>query len=223
MQTSASFYRLFSFRSFSYEKLLEGITYPWEILDRISSFVDSFALLGKIESSVPQGAFLINQSQIYIGKGVLISPGATIEGPCIIGDGCLIKSNALVRSYTVLDLCSVVGHCSEVKGSLFMPHAKAPHFNYVGDSILGENVNLGAGVKCANLRLDHKPVIAIDSSNARVNTQRKKLGAILGDGCQIGCQTVFNPGVILKKKTLIRPLTSVTTSNISIDYASNNA
>ncbi|PCI76933.1 UDP-N-acetylglucosamine diphosphorylase [Candidatus Aerophobetes bacterium] len=211
---------LFSLEKVSHKSLMLGKKFPWEILDHLRDYVDSYKDLGKIDSPLPKGLNLINPELISIGKDVHIAAGATLEGPCIIGPGCQIRSGAFVRAYTVLEEHVTIGHCTECKESLFLPYAKAPHFNYVGDSIIGCNVNLGAGVTCANLRLDHKEISVTDKEGERVKTGRNKLGAIIGDGSQIGCQSVINPGIILKKGSLIRPLTSVSCSNIRLFYAS---
>jgi len=107
----------------------------------------------------------------------------------------VIRHGAYIRSNVILAPESIVGHASEVKGAIFLERAKAPHFNYVGDSILGADVNLGAGVKCANVRLDRQEVYVKDGSSA-VATGRRKLGAVLGDNCQLGCNSVTNPGTL---------------------------
>ena len=179
----------------------------WTALDRIQAFLKQ-ADLGQHESELLQGVYLPFPEQVFVGKGCHIEPGAYLEGPCYIGEGCVVRHGAYIRSNVILAPKSVVGHASEVKGSIFLEGAKAPHFNYVGDSILGANVNLGAGVKCANLRLDRQEIVVKVGSEA-VSTGRRKLGAILGDGCQLGCNSVTNPGTLCVPGTVCSPCTSL--------------
>ncbi len=169
--------------------------------------------LGKIECNVPSSVTLINPKLISIGKGTRIQPGAYIEGPCLIGRNCEVRHLAYVRSYVLMGDGCVVGHATEVKRAIFLNGAKAPHFNYVGDSILGNQVNLGAGVICANYRLDQEEV-TICVGKEILKTGFKKLGAIIGDATFIGCHTVLNPGLLLRKNSKIGPLKSVLTSNL---------
>lgn len=206
---------LFALEGIAHLELFKTDSKPWLILNHLISYIESFPLLGQIKSEIPKSVTLTHPESIFIDEGVTVGPNVVIEGPCLIGKGVEIRSNAFIRAGCILEEGSLVGHCSEVKGAILLPHAKAPHFNYVGDSIIGHNVNLGAGVTCANFRLDHKEISLISSDGKRVPSGRKKLGAIIGDDSQIGCQSVINPGTILKRKTLIRPLTSVSLSNIN--------
>lgn len=153
-----------------------------------------------IEISIPNGVFLENPSLISIGEGTVIEPGAYIKGPVRIGKNCIIGHTAYIRENVILEEGAVVGHASEVKNSFFFQGARAPHFNYVGDSILGRNTNLGAGVKCANVRFDRKEIAA---------TGLRKLGVILGDESQIGCNTVTNPGTYVGRGVLCLPGTVI--------------
>ena len=146
---------------------------------------------------------------IYIDNTADIEPGVYIIGPAYIGPNASIRQGAYVRQYSWICSDAVVGHCSETKHSLLLSGAKAPHFNYVGDSILGGGVNLGAGVKLSNLRNDGKNV------NLRIGEERedsglRKFGALLGEGCQLGCNAVTNPGVILGVDSFVHPNTTVT-------------
>ena len=149
---------LFCLSHLSHIDLIRQSDFPWEILDHLKDYVDTHTSLGTIKSPIGKGVFLIHPELISMGDNVKIGSHCTIEGPCIIGNDCEIRSGAFIRPYSVLENSVVIGHCSECKSSLFFPYAKAPHFNYVGDSIIGSHVNLGAGVTCANLRLDHKKI-----------------------------------------------------------------
>lgn len=179
----------------------------WEILNYLEEFVNNYDL-GKHLSEVPEYAFLINPETIFLGKNVKILPGAVIEGPCIIEDGCYIGSGALIRPFSMLCEKSYVGHASEIKASILLPKSKAPHFNYVGDSILGNHVNLGAGVILANYKLNGK-TIRIRIRDKLIETKRKKLGAIVGDNSNLGCNSVSNPGTLIPKNFSCNPLTTL--------------
>lgn len=159
-----------------------------------------------IEIPIPEGVFLKNPETISIGKGTVIEPGAYIQGPCVIGKNCVISHCAYVRPFVILGDGCHLGHASEIKGSILLDGAKATHFVYVGDSILGRDVNLGAGVKCANLRLDHKE-ICCSYQEKKIPTGLKKFGAIVGDRTQIGCNSVLNPGTLVGKEHFFYPLT----------------
>ena len=174
----------------------------WSALGLIQFFLSSIA--HKIEIVLPQGITLIRRGQISIGHGTKIDPGVLIEGPCWIGRDCHIRHGAMLRDGVILGDRCVVGHGTEIKQSILMEEAAATHLCYVGDSILGRGVNLGAGVKCANLRLDRKEVKV-----KGLATGLKKMGAIIGDESQIGCNCVINPGALLKMKTICRPLENV--------------
>lgn len=135
----------------------------------------------------------------------MIEPGVYIQGPCIIGKNCVIRHGAYIREGVICgDYCQI-GHSAELKHSILLNHACATHFVYVGDSILGNEVNLGAGVKCANLRLDRSEVV-VAWNGKRVKTGLKKLGAIVGDRVQIGCNCVLNPGTLIGKESFSHPL-----------------
>ena len=150
-------------------------------------------------------------SNIEIGKSVIIEPGALIKGPTIIGNYTEIRQGAYIRGWSIFGSKCVIGHTTEVKHSIFLDNAKAGHFAYIGDSILGNNVNLGAGTKLANLPFASK-TIAIPTKNEKIkkiDTGLRKLGAILGDNVQTGCNSVTNPGVLLGRDSFILPTCSV--------------
>lgn len=159
-------------------------------------------------ASVIMAGATLKGEKIRLGKGVLIEPGAYINSPAIIGDSSEVRHGAYVRGYCLVGRNCVVGHVTEVKHTIFLDGAKAGHFAYLGDSILGNQVNLGAGTKLANLRFITGEVpIAIPGS--AVKSGLRKLGAILGDFVQTGCNTVTNPGTLLGKKSMVAPNTTV--------------
>ncbi len=145
---------------------------------------------------------------IQIGTGVTIEPGALIKGPAIIGNETEVRQGAYIRGDCFFGEKCVVGHTTEVKHSLFLDNAKAGHFAYIGDSVLGNNVNLGAGTKLANLKFG-PGTVAININGRKIDTGRRKIGAILGDGVQTGCNSVTNPGALLGRGCLVPPNTSV--------------
>lgn len=146
---------------------------------------------------------------VLVASTAIIEPGAHLIGPCYVGPKAEIRHGAYVRPFSWICEEAVVGHASEVKHSILLPGAKAPHFNYVGDSILGTGVNLGAGTKISNLRNDGEEVhLRIDGK--RIASGLRKFGAILGEGCQLGCNSVTNPGVILGCNSAVMPNTTVT-------------
>ena len=146
---------------------------------------------------------------VIIDKSALVEPSTHFIGPCYIGKEATIRHGAYVREYSWICFQAVVGHASEVKHSILLPGAKAPHFNYVGDSILGKAVNLGAGVKLSNLRNDGAEVF-LSIGDARSSSGLRKFGAILGEGCQLGCNAVTNPGTILGCNSTVWPNVTVT-------------
>ncbi len=145
---------------------------------------------------------LLASPDLEIGPGATVEPGAMIKGPGIIGPGCDIRQGAYVRGDVLFEAKCVIGHTTEVKHSIFLKGAKAGHFAYVGDSILGQEVNLGAGTKLANLRFAPGNV-RLQHEGKQIDTGRRKLGAILGDRVQTGCNSVTNPGTLMAEGGII--------------------
>lgn len=198
----------FDLSAFEYADLFAGVEYVWEALDRLEEYLlthtpQKNSLRGRIHPA----AFLIGE-HILIEEEAVVEPGAYIEGPAIIGRGAVVRHGAYVRANTLAGAGSVIGHATEAKNTLFLPESKAAHFAYVGDSILGNRVNLGAGTKLANFRLGGG-TIRLRIERELISTGRNKLGAILGDDCQLGCNCVCNPGALLGPRCAVRPLTNV--------------
>lgn len=162
---------------------------------------------------VLEGASLIMAGAIFtgnriaIGEGVLVEGGATIKSPAIIGNRTEVRQGAYLRGYCLIGDRCVVGHTTEVKHSVFLDDAKAGHFAYLGDSIIGNNANLGAGTKCANLRFIPGNV-QVNYEGELCNTGLRKFGAILGDKTQTGCNSVTSPGTIIAKGSFLMPNTT---------------
>lgn len=191
----------------SFVELFEHADFVWQALSQMKTYL-SQRNLGKISSPINPGVILDCPELINIGKGCQIEPGAYIRGPCIIEDHCIIRHGAYIRGGVMIGKSCVVGHCTEIKDSLLLDGAKAPHFAYVGNSILGLSVNLGAGVKLANVKLDKEPV-SIYVQDKKIETGLKKLGAIIGDFAQIGCNSVTNPGTLIAPRAMVLPCHSV--------------
>jgi len=170
--------------------------YPWDLLDANSRLLAAHA--PAIEGEVEEGVVL--KGAVSIGKGTVVMAGTYIEGPCVIGRGCKIGPHAYLRPSTAIgDRCHI-GHATEVKNTIVLPDSKIPHFNYVGDSVIGSHCNFGAGSKIANLRNDHAIVKV-----AGRNTGRKKLGAIVGDHVSLGINCSVNVGTVIGPKVNIAP------------------
>lgn len=189
----------FDLSTFSHPTLFPAGEPVWRALSLISSYLDG-CNLGVIESEIPEGAILVDRERISIAPGCTIEPGAYIKGPCILGPGTIVRHGAYLRGAVITEEKCVIGHATEVKNALFLKGAQAAHFNYVGDSLLGAKVNLGAGTKCANLRLDHKE-IRVEG----IPTGLRKFGLIAGDGAQFGCNSVTNPGSLFGKGAFLFP------------------
>ena len=160
------------------------------------------------EAAVICSGTIFSNHFVQVGSGVIIEPCSLVKGPCIIGDNTEVRHGAYIRGNCLIGKKCVVGHATEVKGSIFMDGAKAGHFAYVGDSILGEDVNLGAGTKLANFRFAPGNIF-ISLEGKRVDTQRRKFGAILGNKVQSGCNSVTNPGVLMGFSSVIAPNTTI--------------
>jgi UDP-N-acetylglucosamine diphosphorylase / glucose-1-phosphate thymidylyltransferase / UDP-N-acetylgalactosamine diphosphorylase / glucosamine-1-phosphate N-acetyltransferase / galactosamine-1-phosphate N-acetyltransferase len=197
----------FTLEDFEYREIFSQITYVWQALDTLSEFI-SQQPLGHIQVFLPAGVFLENPELVSIGEGTIVEEGAYIKGPCIIGKHCQIRSGAYIRENALVGDHCVIGHTTEIKHSILLNHAKAAHFAFIGDSIIGNHVNLGAGTICANLRLDDSPVI-VRYRDQSISTNRRKLGAIIGDKSQIGCKVVCNPGTIIGKRVHSFPNTTI--------------
>lgn len=192
---------LFTNKGSIFDSIIRNFTYPWEALSKIDIIIEE--ILSEYRSEYTR-----LKDGVYVGKNVKISDSARIDGPAIIGHNCTIRHGAYIRGNVILGECCTVGNSSEVKNSIFSDRAQAPHFNYVGDSILGSHAHLGAGAICSNLRSDQKPV-TIKTAYEVIETGRRKLGAILGDSVEIGCGAVLCPGTVVGKNTTVYPLTTL--------------
>ncbi len=190
--------------------LFEDLDYPWQALPVLAERLRERLPPGiEVGEGVSLEGVFIDSPQLFIAGAAVVEPTVVIRGgPVFIGPGAHLAAGAYVRGPAYLGAGSSVGHSSEVKNSILLHGAAAPHFNYVGDSVLGPGVNLGAGVKLGNLRLDRGPV-SLFWQGVQVNTGLRKLGALMGDGCSLGCNAVCNPGTILFPGVHVLPCTVV--------------
>ena len=182
--------------------LFEGIDYPWEVLPRIEAFIMQ---LGPM---LPAEEFDKIGDNVWIAKSAKVADTASITGPCIIDENAQIRHCAFIRGNAIIGEGAVVGNSCEIKNSILFDEVEAPHYNYVGDSVLGYKAHLGAGAITSNIKNDKKNVM-IKFPLGEIETGLRKLGAVVGDGVQVGCNTVLNPGTVIGKNTRIYPLNSV--------------
>lgn len=191
---------LFECRTEYLKDLFCGALYPWEMLPKIKGYI-----LSLVENGL--AGFEEISEGVWIGKDVKIYPNVTIEAPAIIGCGTEIRPGAFIRGSVITGENCVIGNSTELKNCILLDGVQVPHYNYVGDSILGNKAHMGAGSICSNLKADKKNVVI--KADVNYETGIKKIGAILGDGADIGCGCVLNPGTVVGKRTSVYPLTSL--------------
>ncbi|MBQ2719851.1 MAG: UDP-N-acetylglucosamine pyrophosphorylase [Clostridia bacterium] len=180
--------------------LFLGARYPWEVLSGIGDCIQQL-----LES--PPAGFRLWREGVLVGEGVSISEAATILPPAVIGSHTEIRPGAFLRGNVITGERCVIGNSSELKNCVLLDGVQVPHYNYVGDSVLGNGAHMGAGAICSNLKSDGRAVVI--HGDREYATGRRKLGAILGDGADVGCGCVLNPGTVIGKHTSVYPLTSV--------------
>lgn len=195
----------FDLDGYEHNALFEGNDYVWEALNKLEAYFKTYAFSERL-GNYP-GVTFVNPESIYIGPGTTVEAGAYIEGPCIIGRHCSIRHAAYIRKNVIAGDDCVIGHCTELKNVILLNKAHIAHLSYAGDSIFGNHCNLGAGVKCANLKFDDSPVV-IFYEGQQYPTHLRKLGAIVGDHAQLGCNSVTNPGTLIGKKSFLYPCTN---------------
>lgn len=181
--------------------IFEKITYAWEVLPRIKVYITELA------DGLPEDFERIAEN-IWVGKGTTIENTAMIKGPTIIGYDCEIRHAAYIRGNAIIGNGAVVGNSTEIKNSILFDEAKVPHFNYIGDSVLGYQAHLGAGVILSNVK-SAKDQVKVKSDGENIETGLKKFGALIGDLVEVGCNSVLNPGTIVGPESNIYPLTMV--------------
>ena len=182
--------------------LLKEATYPWEVLPEISDFILE---LGK---ELDESKYNIVGDDIWIAKSAKIAPTAYIAGPAIIGENAEIRHCAFIRGKVIVGENAVVGNSTELKNVILFNNVQVPHYNYVGDSILGYKAHMGAGSITSNVKSDKKLVV-IKNKDKKIETGLKKFGAMIGDEVEVGCGSILNPGTVIGKNYNIYPLSTV--------------
>jgi NDP-sugar pyrophosphorylase family protein len=192
---------LFDLSQTEHAALFEGCEFAWDALKRLKEYIDANVRPGLHHSC--DGVAFIGKN-VFIGEGTVVEDGVMIKGPAIIGRNCQIRHNAYFREHVIVGDNCVVGNSCELKGAILFNNSQVPHFNYVGDSIIGHKAHLGAGVILSNVK-SLKGNVAIQHDGKSHDTGLRKFGALVGDGVEIGCNTVLNPGSIIGRKSVIYP------------------
>lgn len=182
--------------------LLGSVTYPYEALPLIGEFI------ARIGSQLPTDQFDQIGENIWVAKDAAVAPTASITGPCIIDSGAEVRHCAFIRGNALVGKGAVVGNSTELKNVILFDGVQVPHYNYVGDSILGYKSHMGAGSITSNVKSD-KSLVVIKEGEARLETHLKKVGAVLGDFVEVGCGSVLNPGTVIGRGSQVYPLSSV--------------
>jgi NDP-sugar pyrophosphorylase family protein len=185
----------------AHSKLFENQGYVWDALKQIASYLQ-FRLKPEILGELVGKPFISNA--VFVGSGTVIEAGAVLKGPAWIGENCQIRSGCYVRENVIAGDGVVMGNSCEFKNCILFDEAQVPHFNYVGDSILGHRAHLGAGVILSNVKLDHRE-IHVTANDGSIATGLKKFGAVIGDRTEIGCNAVINPGSVLGRDSIVYP------------------
>jgi len=179
-----------------------GHLYPWEILPDIKSFVI------KLGSTLPEDRFYLYKENVWIAKSCKLFPNIYIDGPCIIDEDTEIRPGAFIRGSVIVGKNCVIGNSTELKNCIIFDCVQVPHFNYVGDSVLGYKSHIGAGGVTSNVKSD-KSLVVLHVGNEDIPTGYKKFGAMIGDNVEVGCNSVLNPGTIIGRNSNIYPTSSV--------------
>lgn len=202
MQLKTKTNKLFSLEHTIAYDLFADKEYPWQALPEISGFIL------KLGENLPKDEYTLYGENIWVGKNVKIAQTASLQGPLIIDSGAEIRHCAYIRGSVIIGKNSVVGNSTELKNSVLFDGVQVPHYNYVGDSVLGYKSHMGAGAVTSNVKGD-KTQIKVRYGGDSISTGLKKFGGILGDYCEVGCSAVLNPGTVLGKNCQIYPLSMV--------------
>ena len=182
--------------------LFEGATYPWEVLPKISAFIL------QLGSTLSEEEYEKIGEDVWIARSATVAPTAYIHGPAIIGKNAEVRHCAFIRGNAIVGEGAVVGNSTELKNVVLFNKVQVPHYNYVGDSILGYKSHMGAGSITSNVKSDKKLVVVKDGEE-KIETGLKKFGAMLADHVEVGCGSVLNPGTVIGRNTNIYPLSPV--------------
>lgn len=195
---------LFDLTQTEHAALFDGCEFAWDALKQLKAFIEARTQTAPLHA---YGPHVFIGKHVLIGEGTVIEDGAMIKGPAIIGRGCEIRHGAYIRDHVVVGDGCVIGNSSELKHSFLFNGCQVPHFNYVGDSILGHRAHLGAGVICSNLK-SLPGNVTVEVNGQPHDTGLRKFGALLGDRADIGCNSVLNPGTVIGRGTVMYPLTN---------------
>lgn len=182
--------------------LFEGKSYPWELLPEIKSFIV------KLGNSLPEDRFEKRGEDVWVAKSAKVAPTACLNGPCIVDEDAEVRHCAFVRGSAIIGKGAVVGNSTELKNVILFNKVQVPHYNYVGDSILGYKAHMGAGSITSNVKSD-KTLVVVKASEEQMETGLKKFGAMLGDNVEVGCNSVLNPGTVIGRNTNVYPTSMV--------------
>lgn len=194
--------RLFNLNETIAKGLFEGITYPWEILPKIGAYIVELGNTLSLDEYDKKG------DNVWIAKSADVAPTAFINGPAIIGKNAQVRHCAFIRGNAIVGENAVVGNSTELKNVILFNGVQVPHYNYVGDSILGYKSHMGAGSITSNVKSD-KTLVTIMTEDEKIETGLKKMGAVLGDNVEVGCNSVLNPGTVIGSGTNVYPLSMV--------------
>ena len=183
-------------------EIFEGKAYPWEVLPLIKEFIV------KLGNTLDPAEYDKIGEDIWVAKSAKIAPTVALNGPCIIGKDAEVRQCAFIRGSAIVGEGAVVGNSTELKNVILFNKVQVPHYNYVGDSVLGYKSHMGAGSICSNVKSDKKLVVVKDGDE-KIETGLKKFGAMLGDHVEVGCGSVLNPGTVIGRNTNIYPLSPV--------------
>lgn len=200
--TSITVKELYDLEETLAKPLLESVAYPWEVLSGISDFVKE---LGK---TLPTELYEEREENVWIAKSAVIYPNTTIIGPCIIGEQTEVRPGAFIRGNALVGNDCVVGNSTELKNVILFNHVDVPHYNYVGDSVLGSYSHMGAGAITSNIKAD-RTLVHVKGDGIDIATGLKKFGAMLGDHVEVGCNSVLNPGTVIGRNSNVYPLSMV--------------
>ena len=181
--------------------IFEGVTYPWEVLPKIGAFIV------ELGNSLPEDEYEKVWENVWVAKSAKVAPTAFINGPAIIGKNAEVRHCAFIRGNAIVGEGAVVGNSTELKNVILFNKVQVPHYNYVGDSILGYKAHMGAGSITSNVKSD-KTLVVIHAEE-KIPTGQKKVGAMLGDFVEVGCNSVLNPGVVIGRNSSVYPLSCV--------------
>jgi NDP-sugar pyrophosphorylase family protein len=210
---------LFDLSQTEHASLFEGCEHAWEALKKIAPYLKAHAR-SDLRNRCDGDAFI--GPDVFIGEGTVVEDGAMIKGPAIIGRNCQIRHNAYFRENVIVGDECVVGNSCELKNTLLFNNCEVPHFNYVGDSILGHKGHLGAGVVLSNVKVI-KGNVAVEFEGRLIDTGLRKFGALIGDGAQVGCNAVLNPGSVVGRGAVIYPCVNWRGALPALSIAKNRA